>query len=34
VETVGTLAGQAGKFDLPFPNKYIMPGSGKVGCGL
>jgi len=32
VETVGTDAGQAAKFDPPFPNHYIMHGSGK--CGL
>jgi hypothetical protein len=33
VETIGTLAGQAGKFDPTFPNKYIMPGSGKFVLG-
>ena len=31
VETVGTDAGQAAKFDPPFPNHYIMHGSGKFG---
>ena len=31
VETVGTDAGQAAKFDPPFPNHYIMHGSGKLG---
>jgi kynurenine formamidase len=31
VETVGTDAGQAGKFDPPFPNHNTMHGSGKFG---
>ena len=31
VETVGTDAGQAAKFDPPFPNHYVMHGSGKFG---
>jgi kynurenine formamidase len=31
VETVGTDAGQAGRFDPPFPNHTIMHGAGKVG---
>ena len=31
VETVGTDAGQAAKFDPPFPNHYLMHGSGKFG---
>jgi kynurenine formamidase len=31
VETVGTDAGQAAKLDPPFPNHYIMHGSGKFG---
>ena len=31
VETVGTDAGQAGKFDPPFSNHFIMHGSGKFG---
>jgi isatin hydrolase len=31
VETVGTDAGQAGKFDPPFPNHGIMHGAGKFG---
>jgi kynurenine formamidase len=31
VETVGTDAGQAGRFDLPFPNHAIMHGAGKFG---
>lgn len=31
VETVGTDAGQAAGFDPPFPNHYIMHGSGKFG---
>jgi kynurenine formamidase len=31
VETVGTDAGQAGGFDLPFPNHTIMHGAGKFG---
>ncbi len=30
-ETVGTDAGQAATFDPPFPNHYIMHGSGKFG---
>jgi kynurenine formamidase len=31
VETVGTDAGQAATFDPPFPNHYLMHGSGKYG---
>ena len=31
VETVGTDAGQAGMFDVPFPNHTIMHGAGKFG---
>ena len=31
VETVGTDAGQAGRFDPPFPNHHIMHGAGKFG---
>jgi kynurenine formamidase len=31
VETVGTDAGQAGRFDPPFPNHGIMHGTGKFG---
>ena len=31
VETVGTDAGQAGRFDPPFPNHSIMHGAGKFG---
>ena len=31
VETVGTDAGQATKLDPPFPNHFIMHGSGKFG---
>ena len=31
VKTVGTDAGQAATFDLPFPNHYLMHGSGKFG---
>jgi len=31
VETIGTDAGQAGKFDPPFPNHTIMHGAGKFG---
>lgn len=31
VETVGTDAGQAGRFDPPFPNHSIMHGHGKFG---
>jgi len=31
VETVGTDAGQAARFDPPFPNHYVMHGSGKFG---
>ena len=31
VETVGTDAGQAGRFDPPFPNHTIMHGAGKLG---
>jgi kynurenine formamidase len=31
VETVGPDAGRASTFDPPFPNHYIMHGSGKFG---
>lgn len=31
VETVGTDAGQAGRFEPPFPNHNIMHGAGKFG---
>lgn len=31
VETVGTDAGQAGRFDPPFPNHHIMHSAGKFG---
>ena len=31
VETIGTDAGQAGKFDPPFPNHATMHGAGKFG---
>lgn len=31
VETIGTDAGQAGRFDPPFPNHSIMHGHGKFG---
>ena len=31
VETVGTDAGQAFSFEPPFPNHYLMHGSGKFG---
>jgi isatin hydrolase len=31
VETVGTDAGQAATFDPPFPNHYLIHGSGKFG---
>jgi kynurenine formamidase len=31
VETVGTDAGQAGRFDPPFPNHTCMHGAGKFG---
>jgi kynurenine formamidase len=31
VETVGTDAGQAGRFDPPFPNHATMHGHGKFG---
>ena len=31
VETIGTDAGQAGRFDPPFPNHEIMHGAGKYG---
>ena len=31
VETIGTDAGQAGRFDPPFPNHNIMHGRGKLG---
>jgi kynurenine formamidase len=31
VETIGTDAGQAGRFNPPFPNHAIMHGAGKFG---
>jgi kynurenine formamidase len=31
VETIGTDAGQAGRFEPPFPNHTIMHGAGKFG---
>ena len=31
VETVGTDAGRAATFNPPFPNHYVMHGSGKFG---
>jgi kynurenine formamidase len=31
VETIGTDAGQAGRFDPPFPNHAIMHGAGRFG---
>lgn len=31
VETIGTDAGQAGRFDPPFPNHGVMHGAGKYG---
>ncbi len=31
VETIGTDAGQAARFDPPFPNHNIMHGHGKLG---
>ena len=31
VETIGTDAGQAARFDPPFSNHYFMHGSGKLG---
>lgn len=31
VETIGTDAGQAARFDPPFPNHSIMHGAGKFG---
>ncbi len=31
VETIGTDAGQAARFDPPFSNHYVMHGSGKLG---
>jgi kynurenine formamidase len=31
VETIGTVAGQAGTFDPPFPNHGTMHGAGKFG---
>lgn len=31
VETIGTDAGQAGRYDPPFPNHTIMHGAGKFG---
>jgi kynurenine formamidase len=34
VETVGTDAGRAATFDPPFPNHYIMHGSGKFGLAV
>ena len=33
VETIGTDAGQAGRFDPPFPNHSTMHGAGKFGLG-
>ena len=30
-DTVGTDAGRAATFDPPFPNHYVMHGSGKFG---
>ena len=32
VETVGTDAGQAAKFDPPFPNHYIMHGGSNLAA--
>jgi kynurenine formamidase len=31
VETIGTDAGQGGRFDPPFPNHSVMHGAGKFG---
>jgi kynurenine formamidase len=31
VETIGTDAGQAGRFDPPFPNHATMHGAGRFG---
>jgi kynurenine formamidase len=31
VETIGTDAGQAGRFDPPFPNHGTMHGAGRFG---
>jgi kynurenine formamidase len=31
VETIGTDAGQAGRFNQPFPNHATMHGTGKSG---
>ena len=31
VETIGTDAGQAGGFEMPFPNHTVMHGAGKFG---
>ena len=31
METIGTDAGQAGGFPVPFPNHTIMHGAGKFG---
>ena len=31
VETIGTDAGQAGRFEPPFPNHTVMHGTGKFG---
>jgi kynurenine formamidase len=31
VETIGTDAGQAGRFDPPFPNHHLMHGAGRFG---
>jgi kynurenine formamidase len=31
VETIGTDAGQAGRFDPPFPNHNLMHGAGRFG---
>jgi kynurenine formamidase len=31
VETFGTDAGQAARFDPPFSNHYVMHGSGRFG---
>jgi kynurenine formamidase len=31
VETIGTDAGQAGRFNPPFPNHTVMHGAGKFG---
>lgn len=34
IETVGTEAGQAGTFEVPFPVHSIMQGAGKFGLAL